>query len=48
MNSEIAASAEKSPGNEVENSMLLHVADTKRGKMCTREPRLVLVSLLVG
>ena len=25
-----------------------YVADTKGGKMCTREPRLVLVSLLIG
>ena len=24
------------------------VTDTKRGKMCTREPRLVLVSLVIG
>ena len=26
----------------------LHAAGTKRVKMCTREPRLVLVSLLIG
>ena len=26
----------------------LHEADTKRGKMCTHEPQLVLVALLIG
>ena len=31
-----------------QNSKQLHVANTMRGKMCTREPRLVLVSLLIG
>ena len=31
-----------------QNLKLLHVADTKHGKMCTREPQLVLVSLLIG
>ena len=37
------------PVNQSKHEVIyLHAADTKRGKMCTREPRLRLVSLLIG
>ena len=36
------------PVNQSKLEVITHVADTKRRKMCTREPRLVLVSLLIG
>ena len=35
-------------GKPIKARSNLHVVDTKRGEMCTREPRLVLVSVLTG
>ena len=36
------------PVNQSKLEEITRIADTKRGKMCTREPQLVLVSLVIG